>query len=180
MTNKNPWKTISSKIVYRNRWLRLREDHVVRPDGKPGIYSVVEGKPFVCIVPKIGNMFYMVDQYRYPIQKQSIEFPMGGIESGESIEQALHRELQEESGLKSSQFTYLGFHYSANGHDTTGGHIYLAENCLEIAKKPEGSELDMVTQKFDEATLKKLIKDGTITDGPTVSAFCLYLLLKSD
>lgn len=50
MNYENPWKTISTKTIYENSWLRLREDKVIRPDGKDGIYSVVEIRPSIGVV----------------------------------------------------------------------------------------------------------------------------------
>ena len=46
----NPWKTLATRIVYANAWLRLREDKVIQPDGHEGIYGVVEMRPSVGIV----------------------------------------------------------------------------------------------------------------------------------
>ncbi len=42
MKESNPWKKIATQLIYENPWLRLREDKVIRPDGTPGIYGVVE------------------------------------------------------------------------------------------------------------------------------------------
>ena len=46
----NPWRTKSSRVAYENAWIRVREDHVIRPDGGPGIYGVVEIRPSAGIV----------------------------------------------------------------------------------------------------------------------------------
>ena len=35
------WKTLSSRIVYQNPWMRLREDVAEMPDGQTTIYGVV-------------------------------------------------------------------------------------------------------------------------------------------
>ena len=42
MPQTNPWKTLSSRIAYSNPWMSVREDEVIRPDGNPGIYGVIE------------------------------------------------------------------------------------------------------------------------------------------
>jgi hypothetical protein len=47
--SENPWQTLATRVVYANSWLRLREDTVVRPDGREGIYGVVEMRPSVGI-----------------------------------------------------------------------------------------------------------------------------------
>ena len=37
MPESNPWKTLSSRVVYTNPWITVREDQVIRPDGAPGV-----------------------------------------------------------------------------------------------------------------------------------------------
>ena len=39
---RNPWRRLSSRPIYGNPWIKVREDQVIRPDGNPGIYGVVE------------------------------------------------------------------------------------------------------------------------------------------
>lgn len=58
----NQWKTLSSKKIYENEWLRLREDSVIQPNGDESIFGVVESKKFVMMIPKIGTDFYLIEQ----------------------------------------------------------------------------------------------------------------------
>lgn len=175
---KNPWKTISSRRVYENPWLAVREDKVIRPDGKPGIYGIVEGRHFVEIIPKLDDHFYLIEQYRYPVQRKSLEFPAGAIEKGESIESALRRELKEEVGLRATKFVRLGFANIAPGHNTVGFYTYLALGCHKVKNKLEGSEADMITVRMSEEEVRNAIGSGRVIDGPTIAAFCLYILNK--
>ncbi|MCU1260966.1 MAG: hydrolase, partial [Bryobacterales bacterium] len=41
---------MQSRTAYENAWLRVREDQVLRPDGEPGIYGVVEIRPSVGVL----------------------------------------------------------------------------------------------------------------------------------
>jgi hypothetical protein len=43
-------ETTSTRLVYENRWMRVREDTIRRRDGSIGIYGVVEKPDFVVIV----------------------------------------------------------------------------------------------------------------------------------
>ena len=56
--------TLASREVYRNRWLRLREDRILRSNGKEGIYSVVDKDDCAIILPIQGGKIWLVDQYR--------------------------------------------------------------------------------------------------------------------
>ena len=59
-------ETLGTRIVYENRWMRLREDAIRRRDGSEGIYTVVEKPDFVVIVPiEEDGRIHLVQQYRY-------------------------------------------------------------------------------------------------------------------
>src|SRR5688572_13985641 len=95
MTLTNPWQTINQQVVYDNDWIRVREDNVIRPDGKPGIYGIVQYKnKAIGILPidDDGNV-YLVGQYRYPLELYSWEIPEGGCPEGEEPLEAAQREL---------------------------------------------------------------------------------------
>ena len=59
---------LESRVVYRNRWMNVREDDIRRMDGSLGIYGVVEKKDFSVIAAVDGDEVYLVEQYRYPVQ----------------------------------------------------------------------------------------------------------------
>src|SRR5947209_4982445 len=64
---RNPWTQIRSRIAYRNAWMQVREDDVVRPDGRPGIYGVVEIRPSVGVLALNDHgEAALVGQWRYP------------------------------------------------------------------------------------------------------------------
>lgn len=176
MTKPITWKTLSSKKMYENVWISLRHDEFQTPNGKKGIYGVVSGKDFSLVIPKMGDDYFLIETYRYTVDKMSLEFPAGGIEPKEEPLESAKRELGEEAGLESNQFKKLGFLYSSNGFSTIGCHVFVAENCFCVPQKLEDSEEGMQIKQFSLQEVKELIKSGNITDGPSVSAFCLYLL----
>ncbi|MEK6572907.1 MAG: hypothetical protein AABZ58_01150 [Chloroflexota bacterium] len=46
-----PWKTLSTREVYKNKWVRLREDIAELPNGRTTIYGVVECAECVGVLP---------------------------------------------------------------------------------------------------------------------------------
>src|SRR5258708_1800444 len=112
-TDPSPWIRRSSRTIYENPWIRLREDRVVRPDGNRGIYGVVEFKSWsIAIVPvtEDGDTF-LVGQHRYPRQRFSWEVPQGGGPPRVPPLEGARRELREETGISAQRWTSLGDAY---------------------------------------------------------------------
>lgn len=53
----------------------------------------------VCIVPRTADgRLVLIREFRYPVNSWCIAFPAGLIDPGETVEQAVERELREETG----------------------------------------------------------------------------------
>jgi hypothetical protein len=70
-------RTTSSREVYRNPWIRVREDTVERVDGSSGVYGVVERPHFGLVIPAERDGYWLVEQFRYPLGRRALEFPQG-------------------------------------------------------------------------------------------------------
>ena len=64
--------TLSSREVYRNQWMRLREDEILRSNGKRGIYGVVEKEDAAIILPVDQGRVWLVEQFRYTIEERAL------------------------------------------------------------------------------------------------------------
>jgi hypothetical protein len=89
---------LSSREVYRNPWLSLREDEIRRPDGSGGIYSVIDKPDFALVIPAEPDGFHLVEQYRYPVRGRYWEFPQG-TGAATDPEQLARAELAEAGRL---------------------------------------------------------------------------------
>ena len=119
--------TLASREVYRNHWMRVREDQILRSNGDTGIYGVVEKDDAAIILPIDHGRVWLVEQFRYTIQERALELPQGGWEMEvEDPEELARGELKEEMGLDASQMTLLGTLWIAYGFTRQRQHVFLA------------------------------------------------------
>jgi ADP-ribose pyrophosphatase len=169
-------KTISSRIAYENRWTRLREDIIRRPDGSQGLYGVVERADFVVILPLHENRdVTLVEQYRYPVRRRMIELPMGMWEEkpGTDPIDVARGELAEETGLLASSLVPAGEIFQGAGYCNQRGHVFLATGLRSGQAEREISEQDMTTHRMPIDQLEAMIRRGEITDAITIAAYAL-------
>lgn len=175
---KNPWKKISRKTVYKNPWIEVFEDTVIRPDKKRGIYGVVKPTTCLTIVPVTKHQeIYLVGQWRYTVGKYSWEIPSGGMEPGEkNPRMAALRELKEETGLHAKKLTLLGHFYLANGIVNQNCIVYMATELTKATdiKKDPTEMLDLTKKSFSD--IAALIKSNKITDDVTIAAYYKTIL----
>jgi 8-oxo-dGTP pyrophosphatase MutT (NUDIX family) len=171
-------RTLSSRVVYRNQWMQLREDHIERADGSRGLYSVVDKPDFAVIIPMENDGFHLVEQYRYPIRRRSWEFPSGSLSDGENRnpDETAAVELAEETGFTARNVELLGYLHCANSLTGEGFHVFLATDLTPGEARREQTEQDMRQQWFPRDQVERMFRDGTITDGSTLAAYLLLAL----
>jgi 8-oxo-dGTP pyrophosphatase MutT (NUDIX family) len=171
-------RTTSSREVYRNPWLRVREDAVERADGSPGIYSVIEKPDFTLVLPAERDGFWLVEQFRHPIGRRSWEFPQGTWSPGDggTAEQLARAELAEETGLRAAGLRRLGRLDLAPGLSTQRFDVWLATELTPGPTAREASEADMHCAFVPAGELTTMIRDGRFTDAPSLAAYALLLL----
>jgi 8-oxo-dGTP pyrophosphatase MutT (NUDIX family) len=167
----NPWTTLSSRSVYENPWIKVREDQVLRPDGQPGIYGVVhfENKAVGVLPVDDDGQVWLVGQYRYPLSRYSWEIPEGGGADGEAPEDTAGRELREETGFTAGNLEFLGLSHLSNSVSDEVAYLYRATLLTPGESQPEGTER-LTVQRFDWPTAWGMVLDGTITDSMSVIA----------
>ncbi|HEY3625325.1 MAG TPA: NUDIX hydrolase [Terracidiphilus sp.] len=172
--------TVSTREVYRNAWMRVREDEILRSNGKPGIYGVVEKDEAAIIVPIDGEHIWLVEQFRYTIQQRAMELPQGGWETAVADPEQLARgELKEETGLEAENMICLGAHWIAYGFTRQKQHVFLATGLTQADKDPEETEHDIVVHNVPVREFEQMMLDGRVRDGCTLAAWALYLMWKA-
>jgi len=172
--------TLSSREVYRNHWMRLREDKILRSNGQKGIYGVVDKNDAAIILPIDGDRVWLVEQFRYTIQERALELPQGGWEMEiEKPEELARGELKEEIGLLAAEMVHLGCLWIAYGFTRQKQHVFLATGLTQTGKEPDPEEHDLVVRSLPIAEFEQMMLNGVIRDNCTVSAWGLYLLWKA-
>jgi len=165
---KNPWKKISSKEIYKNQWIRLREDQVIAPSGIPGIYGVVEAKPAIGVIPLTEDLqTYLVGQYRYTLDVYSWEIPEGGGVEDEDTLVGAKRELLEETGLTANKWTFLETMYTSNSFTNEIAYLYLAEELSEGKSDPDHTE-ELQIKKLPFLDAWQMVLNGDIKDAMAI------------
>lgn len=167
-------KTVSSRIIYEGRAVRLRLDTVQKPGGKRTTREIVEHADCVAIVAVDGDNVLLVRQFRKAAEKELLEIPAGGIDGGEDAEAAVIREMQEETGFRPQKLERLGGFYSAPGYVTEYLHLYLATDLVPGRLHAEDSE-EIEVVRVPVAEVPGLIASGKIGDAKSIAGLFTYL-----
>lgn len=169
---------VSTREIYRNPWLSLREDQIRRPDGSPGVYSVIDKPDFALVIPAEADGFHLVEQYRYPVGGRFWEFPQGTAAGAAVVPPAelAAAELAEETGLRAGSLTHLGHLYCAYGMSSQGFDVFLATDLTPGPTAREATEQDMRQQRVGRDEFEAMIRSGLIADDSTLAAYALLLM----
>ena len=174
----NPERTLASRQVYSGHVVGLRLDTVELANGQTTLREIVEHGECVVIVPinAAGNVL-LVRQYRKATDDFLLEAPAGGIDPGESPDEAVQRELAEETGFRAGRIRHLGGGYSSPGYCTEFLHLYLAEELTPAFAQPDADE-DLTVVPMPLAATIELIERGDIRDVKTIAALLLAQRLR--
>ena len=165
-----PWERKSTRQVYQNPWISLREDIVELPNGRTTLYGVITCSECVGVLPFLDpRTVLMIKQYRYVAKRVTWEMPTGGLHRGESAEAAAQRELSEEIGYRAEKLTWLStFHTSKSVVDETA-HVFLGEDLLNVELQPDETEFIEV-RAFPFEEVLQMVLHSEITDSMTIIA----------
>lgn len=176
MSTKNPWRTLSQKIVYDNPWIEVQHREVLNPSGNPGIYGVVSFKNSAVGILPLDSDYntWLVGQYRYTLNAYSWEIPEGGAINGQDPLLAAQRELKEETGITAKQWTPLLELHTSNSVTDEFGQSYVAKDLSFGEAQPEETE-ELKIRKLPFAEVVEMVLNGEITD-----ALAMCTILKAD
>ncbi len=171
---------VESKITYHSDWIAVRELTIERA-GACGIYAVVERPDSVVVIPLTPMRRTVLQrQFRLPTSTSAWEFPMGAITPGELAADAAQRELCEEVGLCDVGLIQLGNYFPVPGLSPQTATVFVApvgDQKLDAAIQGWSPVEEIAeVQAFSLADLPRMIGDGRITDGFSMSSLLLLTL----
>ena len=175
MTRKSEtaWRTLSSRPVYANKWISVRDDLVALPDGRTTVYGVVTCGHCVGLLPFVDpDTVLLVRQYRYVAGRPTWEMPTGGVHAGETLEQAAQRELAEETGHRAHHLAHVSTYHTSKSVVDETAHLFLAEGLYSTDTTPDETEfIDVRAFPFD--AVLRMVLAGEIVDSMTIVAVLL-------
>lgn len=171
-------ETVSTRQVYANSWMTVREDAIRRADGSDGVYGVVDKPTAALVIPLDGDRLHLVEQFRYPVGQRRWEFPMGTAPDRAEQDPATlaARELVEETGLVAGRMELLGRLDIAPGMSSQREHVFLATQLTQHPAQREHTEQDMRTAWFTVAEFERMARGGDIVDAQSLAAYLLLTL----
>lgn len=166
-----PWLIQKTTDVYKDPWLSVTKDDVLRPDGNPGTYSVVNIKPGVCVLAFQGHDVYLTEEFHYAVGRVTIEAVSGGRDGQEAAIDSAKRELAEELGIRAESWQELTTVDPFTASVRSPTTLFLATDLTFGTDDQEGTEQIRCVRMSTEAAYQAVCS-GQITHAPS----CLVIL----
>ena len=168
-------KKLSSEEIFDGVAIHLFKDEILLPNGNKGIREVIRHPGAVCVLPvtEDGQVVF-VNQFRYALNKVTLEVPAGKLEKGEDPMEAALRELSEETGLTANNIFSIGDLYTTPALIDEVIHMYIATDLIEGEQHLDEDEfVNTLKMPLNEAV--DMVMNGEIKDSKTQT-----IILKAD
>ena len=171
------WKTLESKISFESKWFKIRQDKVQLPNNKvlDDYYVWLQGDIALVVPITSNNEFVLVRQYKHAVGTTMIEYPAGFVGDQEMPEDAARRELLEETGYNSDEFSLLTVFSESPTKVVGKTYVFLARNVRQEAQQEldENEEIEVMVEPCENVL--KMVLQGKIWATPSVAATFIAL-----
>ena len=161
------WTQLATKTLIDRWWMRLREDRVQLPSGHVIEEFHVTDYPDWSAVIAITDdqQVVLVEQYRYGVDRVSVEFPAGAVDPGETPLASAERELLEETGYAAERWHALGALAAEPSRASNRGHFFVAEGARKVAEPQAEDTEDLRVLLRPAAAVLRMADDGAFVHG---------------
>jgi len=172
------WQTLSSEYLFNDKWFRVRRDVCKTPGGKiVDPYYVYEFPEWAAAVALTEDgEVVMTRQYRHALGITNLELPGGCVDdTDKSPEEAIARELREETGFTFSNYIYLGKICANPSTNSNYLHMFLATGGEKTGPQQldPNEEIEVVLISIED--LKKLVRENVLVQAMHITCI-LYAL----
>ena len=169
-----PLKRLKRELVYKGAIIDLYKDYVQDETGNVQVYDYIGHRGAAAVMPVTSDgKILMVRQYRNALDRFTLEIPAGGLNKAENTKECAARELEEETGYKSSDLELLLSIRTTIAFCNEKIDVYVARNLIPSHQNLDEGEFVEVEEYTINELLEK-IYDGTIQDSKTVSSIFAY------
>jgi ADP-ribose pyrophosphatase len=168
-----PWKRLSRTVVAKNPWWTYLKDSFRLPSGSTGEYHIVHTNGASMIIPVLDDgRIILVRQYRYLCDRESLEFPCGGVKDGSAYEETAAHELREETGYRSGDLRQAGEFNPYNGVTDEICRVFVARQLLHVGDAPEETE-EFERVLLGPSEIDEEIRSGRMWDGMSIAGWTI-------
>ena len=161
-------RQVASELIFDGQILHVYRDDITLPDGNPADRELIRHVGAVCVIPVLDDgRVVMERQYRYPVDQIMLEIPAGKLNSKEEDhEEAIRRELEEETGYQADELTLLGKFYPACAYSDETIWMYLAKGLHQGSCHRDVDEF-LDVELIPLKTLVQEVLAGNVPDSKT-------------
>jgi ADP-ribose pyrophosphatase len=175
------WETLERTVAYRCDGFDIVNESVALPDGTETEFDYLSEAESVVVLPfTADSRVVVIEEWRHAVRRRNRGLPAGNLEDGESPEDAVFRELREETGYATEHAEHLTTVEPANGFSDAVFHYYAAYDCERAGDQHLDADesIEVTTATFDN--LVEAVRDDEFRDGRSAFAVLYYAAFETD
>ncbi len=119
------------------------------------------------VLPVEGENIYLVQQFRYPVGRVTLEIPAGKREKGQTFLACARAELKQETGMQAKSLKHVMMFNPSNAFSNEQLHLFVATGLTRGKDCPDADEF-INLKKIPFSRAYKMVEKGEICDAKTI------------